>query len=116
MVVVACSCGCGCCSCGKIISPVIYVADVFVANVVTFATGAVLGCNATVIRVTGVVKVMVAFHGVALVVVKTPGMVVPLTGTVDAKKLEHTHPDIQRSMSERVQVPILAICSKVGTF
>ena len=35
---------------------------------------------------------------------------------VDAKKLEHTHPDIQRSMSERVQVPILAFCSKVGTF
>ena len=36
--------------------------------------------------------------------------------TVDAKMLEHTHPDIQRSMSERVQVPILALCSKVGTF
>ena len=28
---------------------------------------------------------------------------------MDAKKLEHTHPDIQRSMSERVQVPILAL-------
>ena len=29
-------------------------------------------------------------------------------GTVDAKKLKHMHPDIQHSMSELVQVPILA--------
>ena len=30
-------------------------------------------------------------------------------GTVGAKKLKHMHPDIQHSMSEHVQVPILAL-------
>ena len=35
---------------------------------------------------------------------------------VEAKKLEHAHPDIQHPISEPVQVPILIFSSKVGTF